>query len=111
MNEKEIKRKRYKKQDGFFIGSIADNWCCFYLKPFLNLSLRIRPFISTLMKKEISMILFISEESRFAFRKIFNMLAKRMNYLSNIKTGCYAVKNGMTMIELIRICVQECKPQ
>ena len=31
------------------------------------------------------------------------MLAKRMNYLSNIKTGCYAVKNGMTMIELIRI--------
>lgn len=35
--------------------------------------------------------------------KIFRALAKRMNYLSNVKTGRYAVKNGMTMPEVIRL--------
>ncbi len=45
----------------------------------------------------------LKEKANLPSEKIFSILAKRMNYLSNIKTGCYAVKNGMTMMQLIRI--------
>ena len=45
----------------------------------------------------------LKEKADLPSEKIFRLLAKRMNYLSNIKTGCYAVKNGMSMIEVIRI--------
>jgi UPF0755 protein len=35
--------------------------------------------------------------------KIFNLLAERMNYPNKIKTGRYAITNGMTMPDAIRL--------
>lgn len=35
--------------------------------------------------------------------KFFQMISERMNYLESIKTGRYAINNGMTMPEIIRM--------
>jgi len=105
--KKNSKRKRYKKAWWIFsfavllmVGAI------FYLrntvlKPFTPDT---TVYIYIDERKDFEDIIHqLKEKANLPSEKIFSMLAKRMKYLSNIKTGCYAVKNGMTMMELIRI--------
>lgn len=44
----------------------------------------------------------LQEKAGLPSEKLFRLIAERMNYIDNIKTGRYAVKDGMTMPELIR---------
>jgi len=44
----------------------------------------------------------LEEKANLPSEKIFRFVAERMNYIDNIKTGRYVVKDGMTMPELIR---------
>ncbi|MDD3787234.1 MAG: endolytic transglycosylase MltG [Petrimonas sp.] len=45
----------------------------------------------------------LKEKAGLPSEKIFRILADRMNYPSNVKTGRYAVKDGMTMPDIIRV--------
>ena len=45
----------------------------------------------------------IKEKVDLPSDKIFQMISERMKYPENIKTGRYAIKDGMTMPEIIRI--------
>ena len=45
----------------------------------------------------------IKEKVNLPSDKIFEMISDKMNYADNIKTGRYAITNGMTMTEMIRI--------
>lgn len=45
----------------------------------------------------------LKEEANLPSEKVFQMLATRMNYPNTIKTGRYAIKNGMTMPDVIRM--------
>jgi UPF0755 protein len=36
-------------------------------------------------------------------KKIFHLLAERMNYPNTVRNGRYAIKNGMTMLDIIRL--------
>lgn len=44
----------------------------------------------------------LEEKTNLPSEKIFHLLADRMNYLNNVKTGRYAIEDGMTMPEVIR---------
>lgn len=44
----------------------------------------------------------LQEKANLPSEKFFRFIAERMNYIDNIKTGRYVVKDGMTMPELIR---------
>ena len=105
--KKEIKRKRYKKAGWIFsLAVLLIIGAVFYLKKtvFKPFTPDTTVYIYIDEKRDFDDIVHqLKEKAGLPSEKIFNMLAKRMNYLSNIKTGCYAVKNGMTMIELIRI--------
>ena len=45
----------------------------------------------------------IKEKVDLPSDKIFEMISERMKYTESIKTGRYAIKDGMTMIEIIRM--------
>ncbi|MDD4605990.1 MAG: endolytic transglycosylase MltG [Dysgonamonadaceae bacterium] len=45
----------------------------------------------------------IKEEVDLPSDKVFEMIAERMNYPQSIKSGRYAIKDGMTMPEIIRM--------
>ena len=45
----------------------------------------------------------IKEKVDLPSEKIFEMISERMNYPQRVKSGRYAIKNGMTVPELIRI--------
>lgn len=45
----------------------------------------------------------IKEKVNLPSDKIFEMISDKMNYADNIKTGRYAITNGMTMTEMIRM--------
>lgn len=45
----------------------------------------------------------IKEKVDLPSDKIFEMISERMKYTQSIKTGRYAIKDGMTMIEIIRM--------
>lgn len=45
----------------------------------------------------------LKERINLPSEKIFQMIANRMDYPKNIKTGRYVIKNGMTMPEIIRM--------
>ena len=45
----------------------------------------------------------IKEKVNLPSDKIFEMISDRMNYANNIKTGRYAIKDGMTVPEMIRM--------
>lgn len=45
----------------------------------------------------------LKENANLPSEKVFRMLAERMNYPSTVKTGRYAIKNGMTMPDVIRM--------
>ncbi len=105
--KKKSKRKRYKKAGWIFsLAVLLIIGAVFYLKKtvFKPFTPDTTVYIYIDEKRDFDDIVHqLKEKAGLPSEKIFNMLAKRMNYLSNIKTGCYAVKNGMTMIELIRI--------
>lgn len=44
----------------------------------------------------------LKEEANLPSEKIFRMLAERMNYPNTIKSGRYAIEDGMTMPDVIR---------
>ena len=45
----------------------------------------------------------LKEKANLPSDKVFRMLAERMKYPVSIKTGRYAIKNGMTMPEIVRM--------
>jgi UPF0755 protein len=45
----------------------------------------------------------LKEKAALPSEKIFRQLAERMNYPNKIKTGRYAIKDGMTMPDVIRL--------
>lgn len=45
----------------------------------------------------------LKEKANLPSEKVFRMLAERMNYPSTVKTGRYAIKDGMTMPDAIRM--------
>lgn len=45
----------------------------------------------------------LKEKANLPSEKIFRMLAERMNYPNTVKTGRYAIKDGMNMPEVIRM--------
>ncbi len=48
-------------------------------------------------------ILQIKEKVNLPSEKVFEMISERMNYPEGVKTGRYAIKNGTTVPELIRM--------
>ena len=53
-------------------------------------------------KKDYEDIVSQLKKTNLPSESFFRMLSDKMNYRANIKTGRYAVKNGMTMPELLR---------
>ena len=105
--KKKSKRKRYKKSWWIFsFAVLLMLGAIFYLRNTI-----LQPFTPATPvyiyideRKDFEDIVHqLKEKANLPSEKIFRILAKRMKYSSNIKTGCYAVKNGMTMMELIRI--------
>lgn len=45
----------------------------------------------------------LKEKANLPSEKIFRIIAERMKYPQSIKTGRYAIKNGMTMPEIVRM--------
>lgn len=45
----------------------------------------------------------LKEKANLPSEKVFELLSTRMNYPNTIKTGRYAIKNGMTMPDVIRM--------
>ncbi|MCE5180097.1 MAG: endolytic transglycosylase MltG [Porphyromonadaceae bacterium] len=45
----------------------------------------------------------LQEKAALPSEKIFRLLAERMNYPNRVKTGRYAIRDGMTMPEVIRL--------
>lgn len=45
----------------------------------------------------------LREKAALPSEKIFRLLAERMNYPNKVKTGRYAIRDGMTMPEVIRL--------
>jgi UPF0755 protein len=45
----------------------------------------------------------LQEKAGIPNERIFNLLADRMKYINNIKTGRYAIKPGTTMLDAIRL--------
>lgn len=47
----------------------------------------------------------LKEKANLPSLKIFSMIAKRMKYPETIKTGRYAIKNGMSMLDILRMLI------
>ncbi len=54
-------------------------------------------------KKYEDVVRQLREKAGLPSEKIFRLMAERMNYPVNVKTGRYAIRNGMTMPDVIRL--------
>lgn len=54
-------------------------------------------------KKYEDVVWQLREKAGLPSEKIFRLMAERMNYPVNVKTGRYAIRNGMTMPDVIRL--------
>lgn len=54
-------------------------------------------------KKYEDVVTQIRDKAGFPSEKIFRMMAERMNYPNKVKTGRYAINDGMTMSDVIRL--------
>jgi len=54
-------------------------------------------------KRYEEVVLQLKEKDALSSEKLFDMLAQRMNYPNSVKTGRYAIEEGMTMPDVIRL--------
>lgn len=68
-------------------------------KPF---NLKETAYIYIDKEKSFENVVFQLKKSGLPSEQMFRILAERMNYPGNVKTGRYAIKDGMTMPDIIR---------